>query len=401
MYDIDAILLDRYQVFGYGEGGMGIVYFVTDLVTGREFAAKTSKAGGREDLLKRFRAELEFAIALGEHENVLTIRFLEIIDGQPFLFTDFIDGGEKGSTLRERIRNGEIDPPSAIRFAYQIAKGMEFLNNRGSIAHLDLKPGNLLVTRDDVVKISDFGLARRVSPFAFRPRAEGSGSWPYMSPEQFNGEIVDTRSDVYAFGIIFYEMLTGKHPFASSFEGRPEEEMYSFFKEMHSNQELGPQIYWHGLPELPGSRSLSQSAWGDSRYSSENLGEIIGACIDRDIYNRYYVFRQIRQALEFAFPLYLSRQDEPDRQRGDFEQGLDLQKLGEHSRALNHFNKALKAQPKNARIWCAAAESLAKTGLHKHAISFAQTALALDPQDPEACRILDNLEGRNSQEDPV
>jgi serine/threonine protein kinase len=401
VYDIDTVLLDRYQVFGYREGGMGIVYFVTDLVTGREFAAKTSKAGGGEDLLKRFCDELELAIALGEHENVLTIRFLEIIDGRPFLFTDFIDGGEKGSTLGERIRNGEIDPPTAIRFAHQIAKGMEFLNNRGSIAHLDLKPGNLLVTQDDVVKITDFGLARRVDPFAFRPRSEASGSWPYMSPEQFNGEVVDTRSDVYAFGIIFYEMLTGKYPFAASFEGRPDEEIYSFFKEMHSNQDLGPQIYWHGLPELPGSRSLSQSALGDSRYSPENLGEIIGACIDRDIYNRYYVFRQIRQSLEFAFPSYLSQHYGADQQRGDFERGLDFQKLGNHSRALNHFNKALKDRPKDARIWCAAAESLAQVGLRENAVSFAQTALALDPQDPAACRLLDSLEGRSSLEELV
>src|SRR6266545_3956434 len=99
-YDIDSVLLDRYQVFGYREGKMSVVYFVSDLVTGRELAAKTYKSDSteKEKLAARFRAELEFSLARGEHENLLTVRFIESVEGQPYLFTDYVDGGEEGST---------------------------------------------------------------------------------------------------------------------------------------------------------------------------------------------------------------------------------------------------------------------------------------------------------------
>jgi serine/threonine protein kinase len=393
MYNLNDILLDRYKIFGYREGGMGIVYFLKDMLTGRNFAAKTYKPGieHKEHLIQKFHDELKFSLEMEEHQNLLTVHFIQEIAGHLYLFTDYIDGGEKGSTLAERIEHEEIDLDSAISFGYQISKGMDFLNRRGPVAHLDLKPGNILIDQDDIVKISDFGLARDVEPFRYRPGTENMRSWPYMSPEQFKGEFVDTRADIYAFGIIFYEMLTGKLPYDFEIEGKSKDQIYQFFNRFHTQQNLGETLYWKGIPKAPHLNTLKSSIGNmgnPSRYRGNDLGVIIGGCIDKDRYRRFYRFDYIVGAFEFAFSDFLrgkkilrTKDISIPKQEDHFQRGLDFQKLDQHSKALRKFNKALKEQPGDPMIWFAAAVSLWNLDMYSEAEDFLQKALSLAPEN--------------------
>jgi len=391
MYDIDNILLDRYKIFGYREGGMGIIYFVKDLLTGKHFAAKTYKADAakKEKLAQRFQNELEFSLELEKHENLLTAHFIEKIDGRLFLFTDYVDGGEKGSTLAERIDDEEIDFESAISFGYQIAKGMAFLNHRSPVAHLDLKPSNILVTQDDIVKISDFGLARNAEPFQYRPSKENMGSWPYMSPEQFKGEFVDTRADIYAFGIIFYQMLTGKLPFDFEIEGKSKKEIYQFLKQFHNSKDLGETFYFKGLSEalhLNTMKSLIVNSGTPSRDLGGDLGFIIGGSIARDRDDRYRRFDDIVDSFKFAFahPIFTRYQYDDllmSKEEDHLQRGLGYQKLNQHSQALKYFNQALKKQPDEPMIWIAAAESLWHLNMNQEAERFLEKTISLAPQN--------------------
>ena len=375
--DIDDILLDRYEVFGFESGGMGVVYFLTDLTTGRDYAAKTIRYDPvrRDEIAKRFRSEIEFSLELGPHPNLLNVHFIEEINHQFFLFSDYIDGGIRGKSLRERIDNAEIDRPTAISFAYQIAAGMAFLNERGDVVHLDLKPENILVTADDVVKIADFGLARHNDLFRDAPLRERAGSHLYKSPEQLKGEFVDTRSDIYSFGLIFYEMLMGRLPFNFSTSGKSGEETVALLRQFYDTNDLGEEFYWRGLP------TGTHGGDSDSRWGGD-IGVLIGGCIAVKKDKRIYNFRMVRDGMAYSFGSCITAQRQNDIQSRDhFQTGLDRQKLSQHSQALQCFNKVLKRNPGNIQARVAAADSLWATGNHKQAVQFLKDALEHQPDN--------------------
>jgi serine/threonine protein kinase len=400
VYEIDDILQDRYEIFGYRKGGMGIVYFVNDIKTGKAFAAKTYKSqNGKNDIDARFHKELELSIQLGEHENILSIHFLKKIDGQVYLFTDYVDGGGLGSTILERLYNDAISPEAAISFAYQICNGMEFLSSKQKIAHLDLKPSNILITQDNVAKIADFGLSRALDLFRIRPTPENAGTIPYMSPEHFNGQIVDTRSDIYSFGVIFYEMLTGRHPAGLNLRNKSKTEIYEFFKKFHSSQKLGKALYWHGLPEVKQQGTLRDTLqqWIDPQnYRGNDLGVILGGCLERLPEKRFYEFRYVREALELIFGGHLKVSDGMGSDQvapmDEIQRALDFQELGQHDKALRNLNKVLKMNPRNAYAWLAAAVSLWHIGRQTDALVFAQKAADLKPASEQFRRAVRYLE---------
>ena len=199
-----------------GSGGMGEVYRAHDLRLARHVAIKvlprfvTSDA----DRLQRFQQEARAAAALN-HPNILGVYQMGVHEGAPYLVSEFLDG----ITLREQMKEGSIQPRVAIGYGVQIASGLAAAHEKG-IIHRDLKPENLFVTRQGRVKILDFGLAKLTgtgltsgSNAALTEHGLVMGTVRYMSPEQVRGETVDPRSDIFAFGVILYEMLTGKCPF--------------------------------------------------------------------------------------------------------------------------------------------------------------------------------------------
>jgi serine/threonine protein kinase/Tol biopolymer transport system component len=206
-------------IAGLGEGGMGEVYHAHDERLGRDVAIKVLPAAFASDPDRLRRIERE-ARAVGQlnHPNVLAIYDIGTHQGSPFLVTELL----KGETLRTHLQNGPLGPRKAVDWAIQIAQGLAAAHQRG-IVHRDLKPGNLFVTRDHLVKILDFGLAKVLEPESSQSddktlstlTESGAvlGTTAYMSPEQARGDRADQRSDLFAFGAVLYEMLSGQRPF--------------------------------------------------------------------------------------------------------------------------------------------------------------------------------------------
>ena len=210
-----------YQIQGLlGAGGMGEVYRARDTKLGRDVAIKILPRIFTSDpeRLARFEREARLLAALN-HPNIGAIYGLENVDGTPALVLELVDG----PTLADRLASGPLPVPDALRIAGQIADALEAAHEKG-IIHRDLKPANIKITPDGIVKVLDFGLAKAAS-------GGGAGSDPsqsptgslggtreglilgtaaYMSPEQARGQRVDKRTDIWAFGCVLYEMLTGR-----------------------------------------------------------------------------------------------------------------------------------------------------------------------------------------------
>ena len=215
--------LGAYRILGpLGAGGMGEVYRATDTRLNRSVAIKVVPAqfATDEDRLRRFEQEARATSALN-HPNILTVYDFGTHDGSPYIVAELLEGEE----LRAKLNEGAIPPRRAVDYAQQIAAGLAAAHERGVI-HRDLKPENLFVTIEGRVKILDFGLAKlRPTKLAAGADSEVAtqaqhtdpgvvlGTVGYMSPEQVRGQETDYRSDIFSFGVILYEMLSGRRTF--------------------------------------------------------------------------------------------------------------------------------------------------------------------------------------------
>ncbi len=198
-----------------GAGGMGEVYRARDTRLGREVAIKVllDAAAGDTDQLRRFEREARSAAALN-HPNIATVYEIGEHEGTRFIAMELVEG----RTLKQMLEAGPLPVTELLDLATQIARGLAKAHAAG-IVHRDLKPGNLMVTSEGLVKILDFGLARRTphaSDVGSEITREGSvlGTVQYMSPEQAAARPLDHRSDQFSFGAILYEMATGRRAFA-------------------------------------------------------------------------------------------------------------------------------------------------------------------------------------------
>lgn len=214
----------RYEIISLlGSGGMGEVYLARDPKIRRQVAIKVlaSKFSQKADRLRRFEQEARATGALN-HPNLLIIHDVGVYKESPYIVSEYLEG----ETLRQRIR-GKISPPRSLEYGKQIALALAAAHEKG-IVHRDLKPENIFITKDERIKILDFGLAKlteanvdeRPSLVPTSPkiteRGVVLGTVGYMSPEQVRGDPVDSRSDIFSFGAIMYEMLTGDRAFKGS-----------------------------------------------------------------------------------------------------------------------------------------------------------------------------------------
>ena len=268
-----------------GAGGMGEVYRARDLNLGREVAVKVlpEQLASDPDRLRRFEQEARAAAALN-HPNILAVYRFGTTDQQiPYVITELL----QGQTLRERLLQSPIPVRKTIDFALQIVRGLGAAHDRG-IVHRDLKPENIFLTRDGVVKILDFGLAKLMRP---DPADTGNtvatigstepgmvlGTAGYMSPEQVRGQAVDHRSDIFSLGAILYEMLGGNRAFPGKTAA---DTMSAILKEEP--------------PEISSCvRSLPPA-----------LGRIVHRCLEKDVAERF------QSARDLAFNLELLTRDE-------------------------------------------------------------------------------------------
>src|SRR5215469_9032038 len=215
-----ATMLGQYEIRSpLGAGGMGEVYRAHDTRLDRDVAIKVlpEYLTSDRERLRRFEQEARSTAALN-HPNILAVYQMATANGISYLVEELLEG----ETLRERLRRGPIPLRKAIEYAVQVAHGLAAAHDKG-VVHRDLKPDNLFITKDGRVKILDFGLARlaqskdvtSTDPTVAQGTEPGMvmGTAGYMSPEQVRGKTVDHRADIFAFGTILYEMVTGKQPF--------------------------------------------------------------------------------------------------------------------------------------------------------------------------------------------
>jgi serine/threonine-protein kinase len=216
--------LGVYEITGaLGAGGMGEVYRARDAKLGRDVALKVLPEAFARDAerMARFHREAKVLASLN-HPNIASIYGLEDSGSTHALVMELVEG----PTLADRIKQGPIPIDEVVKIAKQICEGIEYAHERG-IVHRDLKPANVKVTNDDAVKVLDFGLAKAIEGDAASVDISSSptitrmatlagvllGTAAYMSPEQAKGKAVDRRADIWAFGCVLYEMLTGKMAF--------------------------------------------------------------------------------------------------------------------------------------------------------------------------------------------
>nr|MBA2259716.1 serine/threonine protein kinase [Acidobacteriota bacterium] len=219
MTSLDGTRLGQYEILrSIGAGGMGDVYRARDPRLDREVAIKVLSAqlAADPDALARFEREA-MSVAKLSHPNILSIFEFGRDGSTAFVVTELVDG----ETLRARIESGPLPSRRAVAYGLQIARGIAAAHARG-IVHRDLKPENVMITRDDQVKILDFGLAKSIDmgepdmtrgPSAATNAGMEMGTFGYMAPEQVRAQAIDHRADMFAFGAVFYEMLSGERAF--------------------------------------------------------------------------------------------------------------------------------------------------------------------------------------------
>jgi serine/threonine protein kinase len=218
-------LLGNYEILvAIGAGGMGEVYRARDTRLKRDVAIKSLPSAFAQDpdRIARFQREAQVLASLN-HPNIAAIYDVQELHGSQFLVMELVEG----ETLGERLARGSLRIDEALEFAKQIALALEAAHEKG-ILHRDLKPANIKVTPDGRVKVLDFGLAKLLEPSSGEDTSLSNsptmlmsgtlggvilGTTGYMSPEQARGQQVDRTSDVWAFGCVLYEMLSGRRAF--------------------------------------------------------------------------------------------------------------------------------------------------------------------------------------------
>ncbi|MEO6990810.1 MAG: Stk1 family PASTA domain-containing Ser/Thr kinase [Candidatus Baltobacteraceae bacterium] len=210
---IERILSERYRLDRkLGEGGMAIVYGGTDTLLRRRVAIKVLRPQFAADgeFVRRFYHEAE-AVAKLAYPNIVSVYDVGRQDDTYYIVMELVDG----ATLAEIIdHDGRLPETVAIDFAEQICRGLAYAHRQG-ILHRDIKPANILITKDDVVKLSDFGIARAVTTQTMTMTVPGMvmGSVYYLSPEQAQGHELGAPSDLYSLGVVMYQMLVGRLPY--------------------------------------------------------------------------------------------------------------------------------------------------------------------------------------------
>lgn len=259
MTDLAGKTILHYKIIEQvGQGGMGVVYKALDTKLKREVAIKflPRQIAARVEERERLKIEAQAAAALN-HANIATIYNIEEFDGESFIVMEYI----KGRELKNRIDSGPLSLDDTLNIAIQIAKGLEAAHTKG-VVHRDIKSSNIMLTDGGDVKIMDFGLAKIGRHSKLTKEGTTLGTVAYMSPEQTRGDDIDHRSDIFSFGVLLYEMLTGQMPFKGDYD---QAVIYSIL-----NEEPGPLKVLRpdapdGLVEIL-QRTLAKNS--EDRYAS-------------------------------------------------------------------------------------------------------------------------------------
>jgi serine/threonine protein kinase len=356
---------NQYLVARVSEGGMGMVYIGYDTKHKYPVALKTFRTEpGWDDLnRKSLRAEALLWMQLPRHPNIVIAETVFTSAGQTFLVLEYVPGYD----LDQWLHAGPLQLRRVLGFAAQFCRGMSFAFRQVGLVHRDIKPANILISENDHLKITDFGIAKAVeTAVTFRetlslevawPTFEQStpiGSLPWMAPEQIEGRRVDTRTDIYSFGVVLYQMLSGRHPYQN---------VAGSWKERH----LGASI--------PGLKSDVPTA----------LGAIVLKCLAKDPSHRYSTFDEIMEHLrpvyerEVGSPLAFQAEDQAASVAELNNRGNGFVALGRHSQAISCFDQGLALEPNDPILMSSKARALGRIGRLEEEIALYRKVLLIDP----------------------
>jgi serine/threonine protein kinase len=400
----------RYQIVAPPwRGGMAVVYPAVDVATGEACAIKSPlpELAWDERALRRFEAEVGVWLELPRDPHLVTAFQVLIERDHPHLVMEYVDGGSLADRLRRA--GGRLGEAEAVDYAFQICAGMTAASRGGEVSHLDLKPANLLLTRDGVLKVSDFGIARVTREFSGHRVRTRAGTPAYMAPEQLLGETVDVRCDLFAFGVIFHEMLTGRlpHPLRLNGDGEVDVERLALCHRLLRHQEpLTRQVAIdHEIDHDAVATGLALSRL-DSYTNALSLlvlqelsgpaATIIAEClVSYPTEGRFGDFDRLARALRNAYP---GRQPPrlaagaPAPEDEWFAKAVSYQRLGEPEQALRYLNRVLARRPDHAEAWARAASAFFDLGHGETARELLRKAHRLAPDDPRIAEMLARLE---------
>jgi eukaryotic-like serine/threonine-protein kinase len=250
---------------------MGEVYRATDSVLGRVVAVKVlaERHARNEDIRARFKREALAAAQLSGQRNVVTVFDVGEHDGRPFIVMEYLEGG----SVHERLRGGPVHPPRALSWLGEAAGALDAAHARG-IVHRDVKPANLLLDGGDSVHVSDFGIASAAGLDTLTLPGTVLGTAGYLSPEQARGEPATPASDRYALGVVAFELLTGRRPFAAE---TPVTEAFAHLNaEVPSAEQIEPTLP-AGVDEVL-QRALAKDPGNRPATSRDLVAELREAC---------------------------------------------------------------------------------------------------------------------------
>jgi tetratricopeptide (TPR) repeat protein len=418
LWQIGDVIENRLEVHKVLHGGMSDVYVVYDRRYQMVLAAKTFRdevLALDPGLRRRFAQECEAWVKLGVHPNVVRAMFVEQIQGRLFVFLEFVSGGDLGTSINTpRLRH---DLPLVLRLAVQFCDGMIHASRNGITVHRDIKPQNCLLTTDGTLKVTDFGLAKVLSqapdvvppvlagglpepreypggglwsrlwrrlarPGGERPTADVStGPWDrsaamnslhhlslgmsrtgvaagtctHMAPEQFDdAKHVDVRADVYAFGVMLFQMLTGRMPFSGG--------SWQEFERLHRTAQ----------PQLP--------------CENARLRGLVHTCLAKTPAGRFDDFQAVRQELTAVYQ-EVTGSPAPGAVTGAEldaiawnNKGSSLVQLGRWDEAVSCLDRALALEPDMSVAWSSKANSLVALKRIEEAQACADRAVQLDPR---------------------
>src|SRR6266446_1421653 len=269
MFEPGAVLAQRYEILQIlGEGGMGAVYKAMDRELSRPVALKVIRPdlAGNQAILDRFKQELLLAREV-THKNVIRIYDLGEAEGMKFITMEYVEGKDLRTLIHEQTK---LAPEEAVEIMQQVCRALEAAHSVG-IIHRDLKPQNVMRDKSGRILVMDFGLARTLEGDGMTQTGALVGTMDYMSPEQALGKDLDQRSDVFALGLILYELLTGKMPY------KADSAVASLLKR---TQERAAPVSSHDAA-IP-----------------RQLSDIVGKCMEPDVELRYQTSAEILADLE-------------------------------------------------------------------------------------------------------
>jgi serine/threonine protein kinase/outer membrane protein assembly factor BamD (BamD/ComL family) len=352
--------IGKYEVLDVlGRGGMGVVYKAYDPILDREIALKTMTADGLKDpvLKERFYREARAAGRL-RHPNIVTIYELGEENSVPFIAMEYIHGTDIHAVIKGQH---EVSFEQKLRIIVQLCRGLAYAHKAG-IVHRDVKPSNIRLTDDYQVKILDFGIARLVTSTTMTSGGMVLGTIHYMAPEQIKGAHVDRKSDIFAVGIILFEILTTKKPFDGDNTATV---LYNILHEPY--QKMNPPI--------------------DEQFAV--IDRVLKKALDKDPARRYFSADEMGDDLEHFLHSFAPPQ------RGG-QQATTQELLGpkESSKTVEEEKKPLtpyKSDPRITNLLRTAKKQIVE-GHAVQAMTFIKQALQIDPNDPDAAQLQSMVE---------